>query len=108
MAGFRGIKEVIDAELEGRYYGGSVLELTPNEFKDLTIPYVPKVKKANVQKLEKLMRSKARPNELLNFTDKVILVDYYGLKESEVERLRSIYIKLVKRRLKNKSEGFMY
>ena len=98
----------IYAELEGRYYGGSVLELTPNEFKDLTIPYVPKVKKANVQKLEKLMRSKARPNELLNFTDKVILVDYYGLKESEVERLRSIYIKLVKRRLKNKSEGFMY
>lgn len=29
------------AELNGRYYGGGVLELTPNEFKNLPIPYLP-------------------------------------------------------------------
>ncbi len=28
------------AELYGRYYGGGVLELTPNEFKKLPVPYV--------------------------------------------------------------------
>ncbi|HCA42812.1 MAG TPA: type I restriction endonuclease subunit M, partial [Bacteroidetes bacterium] len=28
------------AELNGRYYGGGVLELTPNEFKNLPIPYL--------------------------------------------------------------------
>lgn len=28
------------AELNGRYYGGGVLELTPNEFKGLSVPYV--------------------------------------------------------------------
>jgi adenine-specific DNA-methyltransferase len=28
------------AELNGRYYGGGVLELTPNEFKNLPVPYL--------------------------------------------------------------------
>lgn len=28
------------AELEGRYYGGCVLELIPSEFKNLPLPYV--------------------------------------------------------------------
>jgi adenine-specific DNA-methyltransferase len=28
------------AELNGRYYGGGVLELTPNEFKGLSVPYI--------------------------------------------------------------------
>jgi len=98
----------IYAELEGRYYGGSVLELTPNEFKNLTIPYIPNVKKSQINKLEKLMRSKSKPNELLGFTDKAILIDGYGLTEAEVRRLRSIYVSLVQRRLKNMSEAFMY
>lgn len=98
----------IYAELEGRYYGGSVLELTPNEFKNLTIPYVANVKPRYISKLEKLMRSKAKPNELLEFTDRAILIDYYGMTESDVKRLRAIYIALVKRRLKNMSEAFMY
>lgn len=31
---------LIFSELNGRYYGGGVLELTPNEFKNLPIPYV--------------------------------------------------------------------
>jgi adenine-specific DNA-methyltransferase len=98
----------IYAELEGRYYGGSVLELTPNEFKDLTIPYVSNISPANIKKLENIMRSKPKPNKLLELTDRVILMDHYGMKESEVRRLRAIYIELVKRRLKNKSEDFMY
>lgn len=98
----------IYAELEGRYYGGSVLELTPNEFKGLTIPYVSGVKKTDIKKLEKIMRSKSKPSALLEHTDKVILIDHYGMTEREVERLRNIYVELVKRRLKNKSEDFMY
>jgi adenine-specific DNA-methyltransferase len=98
----------IYAELEGRYYGGSVLELTPNEFKDLTIPYVSEVKKSDIKKLERIMRSKSKPGALLEYTDKVILIDHYGMTKREVERLRNIYIELVKRRLKNKSEDFMY
>lgn len=31
---------LIFSELNGRYYGGGVLELTPNEFKNLPIPYL--------------------------------------------------------------------
>jgi len=98
----------IYAELEGRYYGGSVLELTPNEFKNLTIPYISNVKKSQINKLEQLMRSRAKPNELLGFTDRAILIDGYGLTEADVKRLRSIYVSLVQRRLKNMSDAFMY
>lgn len=105
---FYNILTFIYAELEGRYYGGSVLELTPNEFKNLTIPYVANVKKSDINKLEKLMRSKAKPGLILKHTNKVILMDYYGMTELDVKRLVDIYIELVKRRLKNKSEDFMY
>lgn len=98
----------IYAELEGRYYGGSVLELTPNEFKDLTIPFVSKIKESDINTLEKIMRSKPKPSELLDFTDKVLLIDHFGMKEADVKKLRHIYVELVKRRLKNKSEDFMY
>lgn len=31
---------LLSAELEGRFYGGGVLELTPNEFRSVRVPYV--------------------------------------------------------------------
>lgn len=105
---FYNILTFIYAELEGRYYGGSVLELTPNEFKNLTLPYVTGVKKSDINKLEGLMRSKAKPGLILKHTNKVILMDHYGMTESEIKRLIEIYMELVKRRLKNKSADFMY
>ncbi|WP_421773666.1 Eco57I restriction-modification methylase domain-containing protein [Gracilimonas sp.] len=85
------------AELEGRYYGGGVLELTPNEFKNSMIPYVSNVSKSHLRKLNKLLSENSGPEEILNFTDSIILNSFTNI---ELEKLRSIRKKLVARRLK--------
>ena len=90
----------IFAELEGRYYGGSVLELTPNEYKNLSIPYKKNVSIASLNKLDKLLKSATNIREILEFTDEIILKDTFKLTKSEILKLREIYIKLVRRRLK--------
>jgi len=87
-------------ELEGRYYGGSVLELTPNEYKNLSIPYKKNVSIASLNKLDKLLKSATNIREILEFTDEIILKDTFKLTKSEILKLREIYIKLVRRRLK--------
>jgi adenine-specific DNA-methyltransferase len=88
------------AELEGRYYGGGVLELTPNEFKNLSIPFYESVSSYHLSRLEGMIENKADIEIILNFTDGIILKHTLGLSESEIERLRAIYKKLVSRRLK--------
>lgn len=89
------------AELEGRYYGGSVLELMPNEFKDLPIPYMPQESQANINELDKRMRSNDSLGSILDFTDEKILKGCYDMGDSDLEKLRGIYYKLLKRRLKD-------
>ncbi len=96
----------IFAELEGRYYGGSVLELTPNEFKNLMIPYKKGVSGEQLNKLDKLLRDKASVTDLLNETDKTILKEELGLTNPQVIQLRRIYERLVKRRLKSLKSKF--
>ncbi len=88
----------IFSELEGRYYGGGVLELTPNEFKDLPIPYI-KVKKTDFSKLNKLLLRNAPVTEILNFTDKIILKDNLGFGDKDIEKLHKLYDRLLSRRI---------
>ncbi len=91
------------AELLGRYYGGGVLELTPNEFKDVPVPYFTGAVNSKLQKLDKLVRRESTLAEILDYTDNYILKKQHGLTEGEIVKLRSIYKKLLVRRLKNKS-----
>ncbi|MBP9759131.1 N-6 DNA methylase [Candidatus Dojkabacteria bacterium] len=88
----------IFSELEGRYYGGGVLELTPNEFKDLPIPYI-RVKKNDFSKLNKLLLRNAPVIEILNFTDKIILKDNLGFSDRDIEKLHKLYDRLLSRRI---------
>jgi len=90
----------IYAELMGRYYGGGVLELTPNEFKGLPIPYISGPVSAKLKKLDSMVRGDANFVDLLNFTDDYILRQHYGLTNTDLEVLRRIYKKLLVRRLK--------
>lgn len=91
----------IYSELMGRYYGGGVLELTPNEFKDLPIPYLSGNIKRKFNKLDRLIRSGHKPGEVLDYSDAVILKEGYGLSAGDIKKLRNIYRKLLVRRLKN-------
>jgi adenine-specific DNA-methyltransferase len=97
---------LIFAELEGRYYGGGVLELTPNEYKNLSIPYCKKIKVSAFNKLDKMLKAKTDIKEVLNYTDHIILKDYYKMTDQEISQLKKIYSKLVTRRLKTRKLNF--
>lgn len=93
----------IQAELNGRYYGGGVLELTPNEFKGLPVPRLKQTSttKKYVLQLDKMVRNQTNIFEILDFTDAIILEENCGLSKKDILRLRKIYLKLLRRRLKN-------
>jgi adenine-specific DNA-methyltransferase len=97
---------LILAELEGRYYGGGVLELTPEEFKKLSIPYYEDLSDREFNHLEKMLRDEEPINKILNYTDNIVLKKILSLEDTEINRLRVIYETLVRRRRKNKPTIF--
>ena len=97
---------LVYAELEGRYYGGSVLELMPSECKNLPIPYVDNVSKQQFIQLDELLRSDSSISNILEYTDTIILKQKYGISDADISRLSGIYKKLLKRRLK--SHNYVY
>ncbi len=87
------------AEIDGRYYGGGVLELTPNEFKNLPIPYF----EINNQKFEEFVNrfeNKQNIEEVLKINDDVILSEVLNLSQSDIEKIQSVRQKLVTKRMR--------
>ena len=62
----------LSAELEGRHYGGGVLELVPSEIEKLLV-VVPARIKANLQKLNRLITAGIDPDVLLSQQDDIVL-----------------------------------
>lgn len=87
------------AELEGRFYGGGVLELVPTEFNKLLIPYCSTVSKDQFGHLEGMFNASSSLSEILAYTDPIVLpnVDILAL-----NKLREIRQSLFNRRTKNK------
>ena len=87
------------AELRGRFYGGGVLEVTPNEFKSLPIPYR---ETANADFLDFQRRfNQSESIELtLEKNDQLILGGSLGLSSEQISRVQFIRKKLVSRRLR--------
>ncbi len=85
------------AELEGRYYGGGVLELTPREFKRLPVPYI-EIDKNRFMKFQKSFGKKNSIDNVLEQNDEYILKGHFGLASSEIEMLCSIRHKLICKR----------
>lgn len=90
---------LIYCELMGRYYGGGVLELTPNEFKEVPIPYY-KINERSFLKLDSMFRTDTDINKILDYTDSLILKNKLGLSDITIKELRSIWKKLLNRRLR--------
>jgi adenine-specific DNA-methyltransferase len=86
------------SELEGRFYGGGVLELTPTEFKNLYIPYVNLSSSNELEELNIMFKTKKSIIDILNYTDSIVLKE---LELTEILKLRQIWFKLLKRRLKS-------
>jgi|JI10StandDraft_1071094.scaffolds.fasta_scaffold00328_46 adenine-specific DNA-methyltransferase len=87
------------AEILGRYYGGGVLELTPNEFKHLPIPYV-NISEVNFEGFAKDFKMKHSIEEILQKNDLVILGENLGLSLEEIRKINIIYEKLKNKRLR--------
>lgn len=88
------------AELMGRYYGGGVLELTPNEFKNLPLPYL-KISKRDFNKYVKLNNSLDDIRDVcLSVNDKILKAYFHEITDDEIALIENIRLKLVKRRLR--------
>ncbi len=82
------------AELEGRFYGGGVLELTPNEFKELSIPYCKNITDKQFNRLDQMLRNDIDIEDILSFTNSILIPHL------DTTRLEKIRTKLVNRRMK--------
>ena len=89
------------AEIVGRSYGGGVLELMPNETEEILLPY--KVKNGELlDKMDKMMRKKVNIDEILKYSDEIILREGFGLSSKEIKMANNIWKKLSARRLNRK------
>lgn len=86
------------AEILGRNFGGGVLELMPSEVEEIYLPYL----EGNAplfETVDKMVREKKTADEILDFTDRELLQKGMGFSEKEVRMARSIWYKLMGRRL---------
>lgn len=71
----------LSAELEGRHYGGGVLELVPSEIERLLIPVI-EVTNEELEALDRKIVSKYPPDDLLIEQDSKVLI-HAGLNDDE-------------------------
>jgi len=88
---------LLAAEMQGRYYGGGVLELTPNEFKNLPIPYM---QCEDFAEFSMSFEKKSQIEDVLLENDRKILSIEMGLCEEEVKRIQEAYRMMKSRRMR--------
>lgn len=89
----------LTAELEGRQYGGGVLELTPTEVENLLIP-IPKNLKFNINQLNKDFLVLKDENQILKKQD-ILISKALKINLKYFKILHNAVLKLQKRRLRN-------
>jgi adenine-specific DNA methylase len=88
------------AEVGGRHYGGGVLELVPSEIEKLLIPLIP-IEESAFAQVDTMIRNNATLDELLDFTDSIILSKGLGLTQQEIHIIEKAHERLLKRRLRS-------
>lgn len=88
----------LSAELEGRHYGGGVLELVPSEIEKLYIPIIDsKDILSRLRELDKKIIGKAKPEEILEYQDSHILKEI-GLTSRDIKTLHNALKRIRSRR----------
>ena len=86
------------AEILGRNFGGGCLELMPSEVGGIYMPY--RVENETLfAEIDRMLRHKKTADEILDYTDRAILHEGMGLSMEEVQTARSIWHKIMGRRL---------
>jgi adenine-specific DNA-methyltransferase len=86
------------AEILGRNFGGGVLELMPSEVGGIYLPYREE-NEAIFNRIDTMLREKMPADKMLDITDEILLRQGMGFTEKEVQMSRSIWHKLMERRL---------
>ena len=86
----------LTAELEGRHYGGGVLELVPTEIRKLLVP-VKEASEKDLFELNEMVQQKLEPENLFAIQDEKILKPS-GLSAKECQLLLSAWSRLRSRR----------
>ncbi len=92
----------LSSELEGRHYGGGVLELVPSEIERLYIP-IPSKTRVAMKSLDKMIRN-TPANEVLSHQDSKVLTDL-GLSKDEIICMQDSWDRLRKRRQRSTSKA---
>lgn len=87
------------SELDGRYYGGGVLELIPSEFKKLPIPFT-EISKKQFENFSSKFERKSNIEQILAQNDFKILNSTLGITNEDIQKLTKIRNKLKKKRLR--------
>lgn len=86
------------AEIHGRNFGGGCLELMPSEVEEIFLPYF--VENADTfDKIDTMLRASKNIDEILDITDELFLHQRLGLSIEETKLARSIWKKIMSRRL---------
>lgn len=88
------------AEIEGRSYGGGVLELEPGEARRLLMPKILS-KGISIEEINRLIR-KGELDTALELNSRAILIEHVGLSTADVKMLKNIWEKMKNRRLARK------
>lgn len=96
VLGFVNSLTCLTAEMEGRHYGGGVLELVPSEIERLLVPVI-KATAADLKAADKRFRNATNDSEFLRLQDSLVL-GQLGLGRTDQESLHAAWIKLRDRR----------
>ena len=78
----------LTAELEGRHYGGGVLELVPSEIEKVLLPIV-RTRRSQLIRLNSMVQKNTSKETVFDAQDKALLLDGLCLSKEEASLLRS-------------------
>lgn len=96
VASFVNSLTALSAELEGRHYGGGVLELVPSEIERLLVPLRSR-NLEDVEQLDRKFRSSVQPEAILRMQDQTVL-DEVDVSASDQDRVHAAWLRLRDRR----------
>lgn len=98
VASFHNSLTLLSAELEGRSFGGGVLELVPSEIARLKIPLLAGLG-SNLDSLDTLLRASGSEESIVDATDSLLMNENVGLSPDLMATLRDARSSLLARRL---------
>lgn len=104
-ASFHNSLTLLSAEIEGRSFGGGVLELVPSEVASLLLPVAPGARQ-HLSRLDAAYRASATGNDLIEATDEVLAAHIRELTPELMGTLRQARSALLKRRLVRSNSNF--